>query len=181
MLATFFTLLVFVLVLPKEAKLSRKIWVVIIVLALMLSFLLAYVSVTSVWRPHRMQHDYFDVQNSADEYEGVFPWAKLSYPFYLNLFHGVPFNPLSQNDNGFVYGQARFSIFIANVRIIAISSTCWYAEVRGWTPLYYRVDFIFSNPDAFYDFLIALFTTLNVIGALLGFTVAKTLGARLGK
>jgi hypothetical protein len=174
------------LVLPKKAKLNKKIWVFTIVLALALSLLLAYNSVTSVWRPHRMQHDYLDVQNSAGEYEGVSPWSKLSYPFSLNVFHELPpldGDYLPQNDIrfGYEYGQVRFTLLIVNLRTIMFNGTYWFSPVRGWTPMHYEIYFIFSNQDGFYDFLIALFTTLNMLGALLGIIVARTARGRFRK
>lgn len=133
-----------------------------------------------------MQHDYLDVQNSAGEYEGVFPWAKLSYPFSLSVFHELPpldGDNLPQNDirYQYEYGQVQFSILIANLRTIIFNGTYWFEPVRGWTPMHYKIYSTFSNPDAFYDFLIVLFTILNATGALLGFVVAKTSQARLRK
>jgi len=180
MLASFLALFVFTLVfIPKKEKLNSKIWVLIIVPAIMLSLLPAYVSVTSVWRPHQMQDDIFRKQNALGEYEGVFPWAKLSYPFYLNVFH----SPANQwvEDGRYVDGQVQFSIFIANLRVTAVNGTFWFLMIEGPTPLHYTLDFIFSDPETFYVFLIVLFTIFNIIGALLGIVFAKALRARVGR
>jgi len=182
MLASFLALFVFTLAfIPRKEKLNSRIWVLIIVPAIMLSLLLAYVSVTSVWRPHQMQEDVFAKQNALGEYEGVFPWAKLSYPFYLNVFHSSGNQLVEDQSAGAVDGQVQFSMFIANLRVTAVNGTFWFSMVRGPTPLHYKLDFIFYDPEMFYVFLIVLFTIFNIIGALLGIVFAKTLRARVGR
>jgi len=158
--------------LPKK-RARRIFWVMVLILACIFSCLLAYASVTSVWRPYQMQDDV-----ALGEYEGVFPWAKLSYPFYLNVFH----SPVDQwwDDGRYIYGQARFSIFIANLKVTEADGTFWFRMIEGPAPLHYSIDVIFlSDPETFYVFLIILFTILNIIGALLGIVFAKTLRARV--
>jgi hypothetical protein len=138
------------------------------------SFLLAYVSVASVWTPHPLSDDVFRQQNALGEYEGMFPLSKLSYPLYLRVYH-TPFNSLIL-ENGTAHGQVFFSVFFATANVIRVSGvfTCFYM-VYGPVPLHYKIDFLFSDSPEFFGFLVALFTFVNIIGALLGIILAKTL------
>jgi hypothetical protein len=180
MLVLFFALFFFTLAfLPKKEKLNSKIWLLIIVPAILLSLLLAYVSVTSVWRPYQMQDDIFREQNTLGEYQGVFPWAKLSYPLYLDVLHNTP--TMLNESTGFIYGQAGFSLFFANAKTLVVNGTYSFLAIRGPTPVHYKLDFVFSDPETFYVFLIVLFTIFNVIGALLGTVLAKTLRVKVGR
>ena len=163
--------------LPKK-RARRIFWVMALILACIFSLLLAYASVTSVWRPYQMQDDVARLQNALGEYEGVFPRAKLSYPLYLNVFH----TPADQwtSDGRYDYGQVQFSMFIANLRVTEVDGIFWLREIEGPTPLHYKIDLIFlSDPETFYVFLIVLFTIFNVIGALLGMVFAEALRARI--
>jgi hypothetical protein len=180
MLASFCVLFIFALAfVPKKEKRNSKIWALIIVPAIMLSLLLAYVSVTSVWRPYQMQDDVFREENAVGEYplprpyEGVFPWAKLSYPFYLEVFHNTTIMVTESTE--FAYGQAQFTLFFANAKTLTVNGTYLWLTIRGPTPLHYELDFIFSDPETFFGFLIAFFTILNISGALLGIALAKTI------
>jgi hypothetical protein len=150
----------------------KKVWTVIVVLVCMLSLFLAWVSVSSAWTPDPTSYEL-----KFGETEGVFPWAKLSYPLYLSVYHSQTtwIDPVAQ-------GQVQINVFFVNAKITGANGTFWfYGGVFGFMPVYYQFDFIFSNPDTFFDFLLALFTLFNIVGALLGIAVAKMIRRRVGK
>ncbi len=152
----------------------RRVWTVVVVLACVLSLFFAYVSVSSVWTPHPLSSDVFREQNALGEYEGVFPWSRLSYPLYLNVYH-TPFDQLTFI-SPYAYGQVRFSMFFASAKILAVNGTFFYrAYIMGPMPVYYNIDFLFSYSRDFFYFLLVMFTFFNIIGALLGIILARTL------
>jgi hypothetical protein len=180
MLVSFIVFFVFAFdFLSRKADVSRRVWALIIVVACMLCLLLAYVSVTAVWTPHPIQHDVFHLQNELGEYEGVFPWAKLTYPFYLDVYHTPPNQLTFDGSTSFVRGQARFNTFFASLKSITVNGTFSYPMIRGNAPLNYGLDFVFSDSETFYYFLIVLFEIFNVVGALLGIIFAKILRSRV--
>ncbi len=150
--------------------LRKRQWVAVAVLACLISLFLAWVSVSSAWTPHPM-----DYELKLGETEGVFPWAKLSYPLYLSVYHS------NATWIGMVaYGQVHVNVLFANAKIIGANGTflIYHGEVFGFSPVYYHFDFIFSNPDAFFDFLFVLLALFNIIGALLGIALARIILAR---
>ena len=96
---------------------TNKVWIMIFVLGLISSFILAYVSVASVWVPHQLSDNVYRQQNALGEYEGAFPLSKLSYPLYLRVYH-TPFRQLIFEEDGTAYGQAHFSVILADIRVI---------------------------------------------------------------
>ena len=159
---------------------SRRVWTVVVVLACVLSLFFAYVSVSGVWTPHPLSSDVFREQNALGEYEGMFPWSRLSYPLYLNVYH-TPFNQLTLVYPHF-YEQVRFSIFFASAKILVVNGTFLYrAYIMGPMPVSYIIDFLFSNSRDFFYFLLVTFTFFNIIGALLGIILAKTLHKTVSK
>jgi len=181
MLLAFVTFLVFTFAFLSWRKAFRRsVWTIVVVLACVLSLLFAYVSVSGVWVPHPLSDDVFREQNAFGEYEGVFPWSRLSYPLYLNVYH-TPFHQLTFRES-FGFGQVYFSVYFANVKVIGANGTfSYFAGVMGPMPLHYKIDFLFSDSLEFFDFLIALFTFFNIIGALLGIILAKTLHKTVSK
>jgi hypothetical protein len=179
MFLVFFTSLVATFALLRwEKAFSKKAWTIFIaifiVLACATSFLLAYVSVASVWTPHPLSDDVFRQQNALGEYEGMFPLSKLSYPLYLRVYH----TPVKSQilENGTAHGQVFFSVFFAAANVIRVSGVFWcFYQVMGPVPLHYKIDFLFSDSPEFFGFLVTLFTFVNIIGALLGVILAKTL------
>jgi len=89
---------------------GRNVYTAAVVLACAFSLFLAYVSVSNVWIPHPLSDYVFSEQNALGEYEGVFPWSRLSYPLYLNVYH-TPFEQLTLIGS-YGRGQACFSIFL---------------------------------------------------------------------
>jgi hypothetical protein len=180
MLLSFFTFFAITFaVLRLEKALSKKEWTIFIVLACLTSLLIAYVSVTSVWVPHPLSDTVFRQQNALGEYEGMFPFSKLSYPLYLRLYH-TPFISLLFEENGTAHGQVYFSLFLADAKIIGVSGVFWYFyQVMGSMPFYYKIDFLFSDSPEFFSFLVALYTFFNAIGALLGIILARTLHEKI--
>ncbi len=181
MLLSLFTFLVFTFAfLRQKKKFGKRAWTITIALACLFSFLLAYISVSAVWTPHPLSDDVGREQNALGEYEGVFPWSELSYPLYLTVYHS-PFNQQTFL-YPYAYGEARFNIFLANANIIRLNGTfSYYAYVMGPMPLYYKIDFLFSDSLEFFDFLLVLFSFFNIIGTLIGIMLAKTLQKKSGK
>jgi hypothetical protein len=166
--------------LPKKGA-RRIFWVMALILTCISSCLLAYVSISSTWTPHPWTFAHFDrvLDSRFDKTEGVFPWAKLSYPLYLSVYHS---NATWIDYPSVARGQVQVNVLFANVKIFGVNGT--YSTYDGWwgkTPVYYHFDFIFSDPDAFFDFLVVLLTLFNIIGALLGMVSAKALRARVGR
>lgn len=103
--------------------------------------------------------------------------AKLSYPFYLNVYH-TPFEHVAFIGN-IGQGNASFSVFFDGARILEINGTFLYALVMGPSPLSYIIDFVFSDSDSFCYFLLVSFTLVNAVGAFLGIVVGKVLAKRV--
>jgi len=181
MLLAFATFLVFTFAFLWWRKVfRRRVWMVVVVLAFVLSLFLAYVSVSSVWTPHPLSSDVFPERNAPSEYEGVFPWSRLSYPLYLNVYH-TPFDQLTWV-YPLAYGQVRFSMFFASAKILVVNGTFSYlAYAMGPMPLSYNIDFLFSHSRDFFYFLLAMVTFFNIIGSLLGIILAKTLHKTISK
>ncbi len=152
----------------------RRTWAIIIILALGLSFFVAYVSVSNVWIPHPQSDDVWRSQDASGEYEGVFPWSKLSYPFYLNAYH-TPFKQQTLSGR-IANGNASLTVFLANAKLLRVNGTFAYnALLMGPDELYYLFDSLFSQSPNFFGFLLTLFTSFNFIGSILGIALAKTL------
>jgi hypothetical protein len=182
MLLTFVAILVFTFAFLQWRKtFGRRVWTVVVVLACMFSLFLAFVSLWNVWTPYPTS---WDLGQSYDgEFEGFFPWSKLSYPLYLNVYH-TPFNQLTFDQlSGTAHGQVRFSIFLANAKTIEVNGTFWYIyAVMGPEPLYYHIDFPLSSyAEPFFVFLLTLFTFFNIVGASLGIILARILHKTISK
>jgi hypothetical protein len=173
MLLTFviFSFLAFALLWWRK-RLGREFWILLIVAACVFSLLFANASVRSVWNPHPQSIDV-----PVGEYQGTSLRSKLSYPVWLSVYHST-----DMVKNNIAYGQARFSICLATAKILEINGTfSFFAGALGDKPLAYKINFLFSDPDSFYYFLIALFTLFDTIGALLGVVVAKVLYKTVAK
>jgi hypothetical protein len=104
----------------------------------------------------------------------VFPWAKLSYPLYLSVYHSN-----ATWTGNVALGQVQVNVLFANVKIFGVNGT--YSTYGGWwgqTPVYYHFGFIFSDTDAFFDFLVVLLTLFNIIASLLGIALARMIRGR---
>lgn len=156
---------------------GRETWATVVFFVCLLSFLVAYVSVTSVWTPNPQSNDVTRAQNANGEYEGVFLISKLSYPLFLNVYH-TPFRQQTFNES-VAYGQVLFSVFLANAKIIGVTGTFSYPIVMGSMPLDYQIDFYLPQTREFFGFLLTLFTFLDIAGALLGIGLAKILNERI--
>ncbi len=150
-----------------------------IVLFVVFSFSLAYLSVSSVWTPHALSDDvFYQEEHAHGEFAGSFPWSELSYPLTLGVVH-TPFKQLIfQYPNA--YGEVRLDVFFADSSVVRINGTFWYFyPVMGPMPLQYKIDSLFSDPSQFFGFLIGLYALVNLIGALLGIIISKTLYKRV--
>jgi hypothetical protein len=170
--------LTFCLALPLgfwRRKFSGRSWTIIVALALMLSLLLAFLSVWSVWTPYVTNWSFH-----GGEYEGEPPWCKLSYPLHLNVYH-TPFARLLY-DGRSISGDASFSIFLFNAKMLEVNGTFTYPPVFGEVPLGYSLNFpFFNNGEKFFIFLLAAFTLLNFVASLLGVALTYVALKRLGK
>lgn len=167
-------LVLFLALLHWKRVFRRRTWVLFAVAVLAISFFLAYVSVLTVWDPHPLSDDIGRNQDARGEYEGPFPWSKLSYPLFLNVYH-TPFS--EQTISGlFHHGEAHFSVLLVNVKVMVVNSTFSYdAYWMGPMPLNYIIDSPLQHSSEFFVFLIELFASLNVAGAVLGILLAKIL------
>jgi hypothetical protein len=146
--------------------------VAVAVLACLVSLFLAWVSVSNAWTPDPMSYEL-----KFGETEGVFPWTKLSYPLYLSVYHSN-----TTWIDTVVHGQVHVNVLFVNAKIIGANGTfSFYGGAFGFAPVYYHFDFIFSNPDAFFDFLLVLLALFNIIGALLGIALARMILGRSEK
>jgi hypothetical protein len=156
---------------------SKRRWVTALILALVFSLFLAYFSVSSVWIPHGLSDDVFRQQNEVGEYAGTFPWSQLSYPLSLSVYH-TPFENLTY-EGQYAYGQVRFSTLFAGTNILRTDGTYWYFyPIMGASPLQYNINFFFSEPFQFFGYLLVFFTIFNLIGALLGLSLAYAIVKR---
>jgi len=167
-------LVLFLVLLHWKRVFRRRTWVLFAAAVLAISFFLAYVSVLTVWDPHPLSDDVSRNQDARGEYGGPFPWSKLSYPLFLNVYH-TPFS--ERKISGLSYhGEAHFSILLVNAKVMVVNSTFSYAAYfMGPMPLNYINDFLLQHSPEFFVFLIELFASLNVAGAVLGILLAKTL------
>ncbi len=158
-------------------KPSKRAWVLIVILACMFCVFLAFISISAVWVPHPLSDHVFRYQNTQGEYEGMFPLSKLSYPFYLNVYHS-PYSEVTFADH-IAQGKASFSVFLDGTRILGINGTFSYLYVLGPMPMSYTIDFIFSDSLSFSCFLFVLFMLVNMIGAFLGIILGRILAKRI--
>ncbi len=151
---------------------GRKDWIIVVSLAFLFSLLLAFVSIWSVWTPSITNQDFH-----RGEFDGYFPLSRLSYPLHMSVYHeqyaqialrGVP-----------VTGSVSFNLFLADTKVSIVNGLFSYPHVSGRIPLFYFLDFPFFNTgETFFIFLLTLFTTFNIIGALLGIALVYTLAKR---
>jgi hypothetical protein len=179
MIFAFIMVFCLTLFLQYRKVLSRRVWTVVVVLACVSSLVVAFVSLWNVWTPYPTS---WDLGHSCNgEFDGFFPWSRLSYPLCLSVYH-TPFNQLTFDRlSGVAQGQVRFSIFLANAKAVEVNGTFGYPYfIMGFMPLSYHIDFpFFSSAERFFVFLLTLFALFNIVGALLGVTLANMLYKRL--
>lgn len=175
MLLAFSVLLVFAFAFTVRNKgLGKWAWIALVVFAVVFSLFCAYSSVRSVWVPHPLSDDVHREQDALGNSQGSLPWSKLSYPLFLSVYH-TPFSQLRYQGE-LAYGEVRFTTFLASANIIQVNGTfSYFYPIMGPSPLYYKIDFMFSDSQEFFNFLIALYTLFDTIGALLGVLVARAL------
>jgi hypothetical protein len=156
---------------PWKRTMSTRDWGAVGVLAFLFILLIASISVCSVWTPYVTNWDFH-----GGEFDGQLPWSKLSYPFYLSVYH-TPFVRLLYNGQR-ISGNVYFSIFTANMTVMEVDGTFSFPPVFGRVPLSYSLNFPFSTGYSFFVFLLFLFTLLNAIGALLATGIAYVIATR---
>jgi hypothetical protein len=182
-MAVFLTLImcfVFTIILLEwKGGFSRIVWMAIIIFSLAFSLAVANISVSNVWMPVQTRFDVYVKQNSLGEYEGTFPWARFSYPLSLNVYH-TPSSQLTSNGS-YHYGEMHFKVLLASMNFFQVNGTFSEQVSGSFTPLpfEYNISFIYSDPNEFHSFLIAVFMFSNVIGALIGTIMACALHKRI--
>lgn len=158
-----------------EVRVGKCVWIVVVVLVVAFSLFVAEPSVSSVWVPQELSDTVWRKQDAFGEYQGTFPWNKLSYPFYLSVYHTPP-EQIAYHDGNNVraFGQVRLTIFFANINAHQIDGTFDFTPVMGPSPLHYKIN-LFSNPGDLFDFLVGFYTFVNIIGALIGIFIGRTL------
>ena len=114
-----------------------------------------------VWTPLLTNLTYHD-----GEYQGTPPLNKLSYPFFLSVYH-TPHLDI-RCDKG-CSGIVSFKIFFANIKVCEINGSFYYPPVFGEAPLNYKINLpFFETKEKFFAFLLATFTLINLAGAAIG-------------
>jgi hypothetical protein len=157
------TLLFFisVLVLALRQRLGRRGWILLGTAALAFSILFAFFSVSSMWESH------MDLTAPLTAPHGLDCGAKIwSFPLSLSM------TPQATLMNILPFEIAvKLTVTFASLTIL--EATCIYSG-NPLSPKIVRIDFpIFNTEDAFYDFLIAVFTFFNIIGAMLGIELGR--------
>jgi hypothetical protein len=159
-----------------EIRFGKFVWVAALILAIAFSSFLAYSSVSSVWVPNQMSDPVFNEEKEGElgqvgiVYRGTLPSSQLSFPFSLGVHHG---HADEWFENNYGYGQVVFTMFFLNLDVFQINGTYSYLLAVGPTPLSYRMNFIFSDPTDFFNFLVSVFALINTIGALFGILVGR--------
>lgn len=155
-----------------KKPLNRRLWLVFVFFALIVSFILSVVSVWSVWNPSITNWDFY-----GGEFNGSLPWSKLSYPFHMSVYH-TPFVRLLY-DGINIRGEVAFNIFLTTAKVGQINGTFTYPPIFGRTSLSYSINFPFFNSGAaFFAFLTIFFFFFNMIGALLALALLFALEKR---
>jgi hypothetical protein len=177
MLLAFAVFLGFALVFSAlEMRFGKFVWVAVIILAIAFSFFLAYSSVSSVWVPNQMSDPVFNEEKEGELYDvgivyrGTFPSSQLSYPFSLGVHHG---HADEWFENNYGYGQVVFTMFFLNLDVFQINGAYSYLLAVGPTPLSYRMNFVFSDPTDFFNFLVSVFAFIDIAGALIGIFIGR--------
>jgi hypothetical protein len=127
----------------------------------------AFLSLWIVWTPLITSLTYHD-----GEYQGIPPLNKLSYPFFLSVYH-TPHLDL-RCDKG-CSGIVSFKIFFAIIKICEINGSFSYPSAFGEFPLNYKINLpFFETKEKFFAFLLATFTTINLAGAAIGILTYST-------
>jgi hypothetical protein len=108
------------------------------------------------------------------DFDGYFPWSRLSYPLHLSVYH-TPFIQLLY-DGMQVSGDASFTSFLVDLNVIKVDGEFTFAPVFGEAPLHYSLNFpLFNSGERFFIFLLTLFTLFNLVGGALGILIASRL------
>jgi hypothetical protein len=151
---------------------GRKTWMAIIVLAMLFSLFVAYISVSNIWTPDPLNDNVYREQNESGKFSGTLPWSHCSYPLTLTVFH-TPFQQVTKNQY-YAYGNAEFIISFANLSLIQVKGNYTYNNwVMGPAPLHYQIDSIFSNSLEFFWSLVALFTVFNFLAGIVAIIIAN--------
>jgi hypothetical protein len=146
---------------------GERFWITLIAYLILISMFSAFLSLWIVWTPLLTNLTYHD-----GEYQGTSSLNKLSYPFFLSVYH-TPHLDL-KCDKG-CSGIVSFKIFFANIKIGEINGSFSYPSAFGEFPLNYEINLpFFETKEKFFAFLLATFTLLNLVGAAIGILIYST-------
>lgn len=146
---------------------GRRFWTTLIAYLTLISMFFAFLSLWIVWTPLLTNLTYHD-----GEYQGAPPLNKLSYPFFLSVYHTPHLN--LRCDKGCT-GIVSFKIFFANIRIWEINGSFSFPSIFGEAPLNYKIDLpFFETKEKIFTLLLATFTLFNLAGAAIGVLIYST-------
>jgi len=144
-----------------------RFWITLIAYLTLISMFFAFLSLWIVWTPLITSLTYHD-----GEYQGIPPLNKLSYPFFLSVYH-TPHLDL-RCDKG-CSGIVSFKIFFAIIKICEINGSFSYPSAFGEFLLNYKINLpFFETKEKFFAFLLATFTIINLAGAAIGILTYST-------
>jgi hypothetical protein len=144
-----------------------RFWTTLIAYLILISMFFAFLSLWIVWTPLLTNLTYHD-----GEYQGDPPLNKLSYPFFLSVYH-TPHLDLKCGKG--CSGIVSFKIFFANIKISEINGSFSYPSVFGEVPLNYKINLpFFETKEKFFALLLATFTIINLAGAVVGILIYST-------
>lgn len=147
---------------------SRRFRTTLIVCLILISMLVGFLSLWIVWTPFVTNLTYPD-----GEYQGTPPLNKLSYPFFLSVYH-TPHLHL-RCDKG-CSGIVSFKIFFANIKVYEVNGSFSYPSPFGEFPLNYMINLpFFETKEKIFTFLLATFTLFNLTGAAIGVLIYSTI------
>ncbi len=154
-----------------KKAIGRKTWTAIIVLAMLFSLFVAYITISNVWTPNPLSDDVYHQQNDYGEFSGTLPLSQSSYPLTLMVFH-TPFAQLTY-DYPYAHGKAEWTINFAGFNLIHVKGNySYYYPIMGPSPLLYQIDNVFSSSLGFFWSLVALFTVFNFAAAVVAIILA---------
>jgi len=147
---------------------GRRFWTTLIGYLIVISMFVAFLSLWIVWTPFVTNITYHD-----GEYQGTPPLNRLSYPFFLSVYH-TP-HLYVRCDKG-CSGIVSFKIFFTNIKVCEINGSFSYPPVFGEVPLNYKINVpLFETKEKFSIFLLATFTLFNMTGTAIGILTYLTI------
>lgn len=144
---------------------TKKIWTAIVVFSLFFPLVVSYASTIDVWSPNTTI-----LNIHYGTYEGTPVLSKLSFPFYLSVYH----TPLAQHtyDGVAFSGNAFFHIILVSVKVLDVHGKFSYNPVFWDRQSSYSIEFPpFNSGERFFALLVILLTIFNIAGSVLGIVI----------